>query len=120
VNLGFSEVIVILFVALLVFGPNKLPELARNLGKFYRTINEWKSQIQGTFEEVINSETFNGKGPECEEMEPTEMGHVIDPNWKEGLPPKELNHEIPHVEVSDDLANDDTPPANDEEEEHSS
>jgi TatA/E family protein of Tat protein translocase len=32
-GLGFTEILVILVVALLVFGPDKLPELARNLGK---------------------------------------------------------------------------------------
>jgi TatA/E family protein of Tat protein translocase len=32
-GLGFQELALIFVVALLVFGPNKLPELARGLGK---------------------------------------------------------------------------------------
>lgn len=31
--IGYPEVVVILVLALLLFGPNKLPELARSLGK---------------------------------------------------------------------------------------
>ncbi|MFD0697567.1 twin-arginine translocase TatA/TatE family subunit [Paenibacillus sp. GCM10027628] len=38
-NIGFSEILLIGIVALLLFGPQKLPELGRALG---RTINEFK------------------------------------------------------------------------------
>ncbi len=33
-NINFSELLVILVVTLLLFGPDKLPEIARQLGKF--------------------------------------------------------------------------------------
>ena len=35
-NIGVGELMLIMLVALLVFGPNKLPEVAKNLGKFIR------------------------------------------------------------------------------------
>jgi TatA/E family protein of Tat protein translocase len=48
-NLGFTEMAVIFIVALLVFGPNKLPELARSLGKslneFRRASNDLRRSI---------------------------------------------------------------------------
>lgn len=39
-NLGIPEVIVILGVALVIFGPKKLPELGRNLGKGLRSFKD--------------------------------------------------------------------------------
>lgn len=48
-NLGFTEMAVIFVVALLVIGPQKLPELARNLGKslaeFRRASNDLRRTI---------------------------------------------------------------------------
>lgn len=35
-NIGFPELLVILVIALVVFGPNRLPELAKGLGKAMR------------------------------------------------------------------------------------
>ena len=39
-NLGIPEVAIILGVALIIFGPKKLPELGRNLGKGLRNFKE--------------------------------------------------------------------------------
>ncbi|MFA6004067.1 MAG: twin-arginine translocase TatA/TatE family subunit [Elusimicrobiota bacterium] len=36
-NLGYGELLLIILVALLLFGPNKIPELARACGKAVRT-----------------------------------------------------------------------------------
>ena len=41
-DLGFSEIIFILIVILFMFGPEKLPEAARKLGRYYRQLNEYK------------------------------------------------------------------------------
>jgi len=48
-NLGVSEMIFIVLLALILFGPRKLPELARTAGKFMaefkKASNEFQSQI---------------------------------------------------------------------------
>ncbi|MBM7580835.1 twin-arginine translocase TatA/TatE family subunit [Jeotgalibacillus terrae] len=41
-NLGFGEILIILFAALIVFGPSKLPELGRTAGK---TLYEFKKGL---------------------------------------------------------------------------
>jgi sec-independent protein translocase protein TatB len=49
-RMSFSETIFLFFLALVVFGPKKLPEIARQIGKalneFRRASNEFKAQIE--------------------------------------------------------------------------
>jgi TatA/E family protein of Tat protein translocase len=49
-NLGMPEMIFIVLMALVLFGPKKLPELARQLGKamaeFKKASNEFKNQLE--------------------------------------------------------------------------
>jgi sec-independent protein translocase protein TatB len=55
--LGFGEMAFLFVLALLVFGPKKLPEIARQVGKalneFKRASNEFRSQIES---EISNLE----------------------------------------------------------------
>lgn len=48
-DLGIQELIVIFIVALVVFGPKKLPELGRNLGK---GLAELKNAMQGVKDQM--------------------------------------------------------------------
>lgn len=50
-NLGGSEVIVILFVILLLFGGKKIPELMRGLGKGIREFNTARNSIESEIRE---------------------------------------------------------------------
>jgi sec-independent protein translocase protein TatA len=53
-NIGFPEMIVIFVLALLIFGPKKLPELGKNLGKgmaeFRRASNDFRNSIEREIE----------------------------------------------------------------------
>ncbi|HYV02084.1 MAG TPA: TatA/E family twin arginine-targeting protein translocase, partial [Actinomycetota bacterium] len=48
-NIGFPELMLILVLALIVFGPKRLPEIGRTLGKslreFRRASNELRSEL---------------------------------------------------------------------------
>lgn len=52
-NIGPMELAIVLIIALIVFGPKKLPELGKSLGKGMR---EFKSSISG--DEQPSSETL--------------------------------------------------------------
>ncbi len=54
-NIGTPELILILFVALLLFGGNKLPELARGLGKGLRDFKDASEGVKREIHNQINS-----------------------------------------------------------------
>ncbi|TBR23999.1 twin-arginine translocase TatA/TatE family subunit [bacterium] len=47
-NVGYGELLIILVVALLLFGANRIPEVARSLG---RSINAFKSGLKEGLED---------------------------------------------------------------------
>jgi sec-independent protein translocase protein TatA len=55
-GLGAPELIAIGVIALLLFGPRKLPELMRGLGKGLREFKKASSEIQEQIQTVIESE----------------------------------------------------------------
>jgi len=54
-NIGMSELMIILIVVLLLFGPKKLPELARGLG---RSIQEFKKAADDVKKELNVTDEF--------------------------------------------------------------
>jgi Tat protein translocase TatB subunit len=53
-DLGMQELILIFIVALLVFGPKRLPELGRTLGKSIRELKTALRGVQDTITEEAN------------------------------------------------------------------
>jgi len=49
--LSIPHLVVLFTVALMVFGPHKLPELARNLGKIVAEFRRMSAEMRGTFDQ---------------------------------------------------------------------
>ena len=55
-SIGMPELIIILVIALIIFGPRKLPELGRSLGKSIGEFKRASNELRSTLEEEIRIE----------------------------------------------------------------
>jgi len=55
-SLGMPELIVIFVIALVVFGPRKLPELGRSLGRGIAEFKKATNELQHTLEQEIQAD----------------------------------------------------------------
>ncbi len=82
-DLGTQELMVIFIVAFLVFGPKRLPELARTLGKGLR---ELKTALRGVKDSIEEAETSVSK-----EVEEAKTG--IEESIAKGIQLEDSNEE---------------------------
>jgi sec-independent protein translocase protein TatA len=70
-SIGMPELVVIFVIALIIFGPRKLPELGRSLGK---SINEFKrasNELRSTLEEEVRLDEQRNSRTSTPEAAPT-------------------------------------------------
>ncbi len=75
-GIGWEELLLILVIAVFIFGPGKIPEFARTLGKIVREINKYSSALTRDFKEEFEKglqgaeEKKNKETPAIEETPP--------------------------------------------------
>ena len=62
-NLGVPELLLILAVALIVFGPRKLPEIGKTLGKALGEFRRATDDLKNTIEREVRLEELKQIGP---------------------------------------------------------
>jgi sec-independent protein translocase protein TatA len=54
--IGMPELVIILVIALVIFGPRKLPELGRSLGKSIGEFRRASNELRSTLEDEVRAE----------------------------------------------------------------
>jgi len=84
-SIGMPELIIILVIALIIFGPRKLPELGKSLGKSLNEFKKASQDLQNTLESEIKIEEQKEAQAKDKAAEPA----VITPEAGETAPPRE-------------------------------
>ena len=96
--LGMQQIVIILVIALLIFGPQKVPELGRQIGGALRDLKKMSNEVQSAFD-LDDHHSYDRYEPPTYEYTPpvsTTYGHESLDQY--GLP---ATHEHPAIEGSD-------------------
>lgn len=69
--MSISELLVIFIVALIVFGPSKLPMLANHLGSLFHYMNRFKQQLQQFWQTQLNEQQLTENECKAKEADKT-------------------------------------------------
>jgi sec-independent protein translocase protein TatB len=79
-DIGWSELVVIAVVALIVIGPKELPGVLRTVGHYMRKIRGMASEFQGQFQEAMREAEMADLKKHVDEMTDTAKGFTdFDP-----------------------------------------
>lgn len=92
-SLGVPELLLIFAVALIVFGPRKLPEIGRTLGKALGEFKRATDDLKNTIEREVRVEELRKIGPDL--MTPVESVSRNEPLMASAQPPAPADESFP-------------------------
>jgi sec-independent protein translocase protein TatB len=102
-GIGLPELVVIAFVAVVVFGPDRLPEFARQAGRFVRQLRNLAQNAQSQLREEL--------GPEYADLKLTDLDprQAIRKHILEAMEEDDLD-EVAPLPAYEVLGHDERPP----------
>ena len=98
-SLGGGEILVILLVALIVFGPQRLPEIARQVGKAMNEVRKMQESVKREIHGALDTDEHDGvaKGaPSYDEHQvPPESEQSLDHTEHPALPGPDSPRDLP-------------------------
>ena len=76
-SIGMPEMLVILVIALIIFGPRKLPELGKSLGRSLAEFKRASNDLKSTLEEEIKIEEQQAKRAESTPIPPAPVAPPV-------------------------------------------
>ena len=67
-SLGPAEILVVLVIALLVFGPDKMPEIAKQVGKGFREFRRVQQHLKSELRDVVSEFDSPSSTPSVEQQ----------------------------------------------------
>jgi len=94
-GLGGGELLVIVLVALLVFGPKRIPEVARTIGQAYREFTRWRKRLDTTVSDLRQEIDLNIDEPEILKRP------LLEPDPQSSPVPKNSRPATQNIEVAE-------------------
>jgi TatA/E family protein of Tat protein translocase len=85
-SIGMPELIIILTLALIIFGPRKLPELGRSLGKSLGEFKRASNELRNTLDEEIRIEEERTSAQKAATSTPQPAAPDADPTPESDVP----------------------------------
>ncbi|UCD57798.1 MAG: twin-arginine translocase subunit TatB [Candidatus Hydrogenedentota bacterium] len=111
IGIGPMEILVILIVALIVIGPEKMPELARSLARLMRDLRRAMDEVREQFEELTREDLLNTKDIDSyyrDTLDSVKNSMEPPPDMKDIG--KEIEESIQQIEKPEDKPEPDKPP----------
>jgi sec-independent protein translocase protein TatB len=93
-GLGFGEIVIIAILALLLLGPDRLPEAAKTLGKTLRDVRRATDDIKGQIETELYADERKAAKPALVPPVPAAPGTPAGP------PPPATTDNVPGLEAA--------------------